>query len=421
MARTSIRQIARALALTVGLPVGLPVLLLLSLLWLPAQAQGNLALVKVADELAAPVFITHAGDGSGRLFIVEQGGTIRILRNGAVLPTPFLDISDRVAFDGEAGLLSIAFPPNYAEDGYFFVYYNHDGELAGPEPIDAGNNGGYDIVVARFRVSDNPDVADPDSEQRILIRSKPYKNHNGGMMTFGPDGYLYLGLGDGGSSGDPQNQAQNLGTWLGKILRIEVGPTGTYTVPAGNPFVDTANAKPEIWHYGLRNPWRWSFDRATDDLWIADVGQGAFEEIDFAAAGQSGLNFGWRCKEGFAEFNDNPPCVGSLTDPIAVYGRSLGRSVTGGYVYRGDASPTLQGHYVYADFASGRIWSLRNVNGEWSEPAQELDTELAISSFGEDEGGELYVVDYGGSIYRLIGAAFEATDFLYLPVATTPE
>lgn len=387
----------------------------------PALAQGNIELAPVAGGLNAPVLITHAGDGSGRLFIVEQGGVIRILQGGQVLPAPFLDISDRVAFDGEAGLLSVAFPPDFAKAGYFFVYYNHDGELAGPEPSDGGNNAGYDIVVARFRVSADPNVADLGSEERILIRSKPYKNHNGGMMAFGPDGYLYLGLGDGGSGGDPQNQAQNLGSLLGKLLRIEVGATGTYTVPAGNPLVGNRAARPEIWHYGLRNPWRWSFDRGTGDLWIADVGQGAFEEIDFAARGAGGLNFGWRCKEGFVDFNLAPPCSGTLTAPVAVYGRTLGRSVTGGYVYRGEAFPLLQGTYFYADFISGRLWSLRNVNGQWSEPAQELDTELAISSFGEDEAGELYVADYGGEIYRLAAPGAVARAWLYLPWAAVGE
>lgn len=383
--------------------------------WLPAQAQGGFELTPVASGLNAPVLITHAGDGSGRLFVVEQGGAIRILQNGQLLPTPFLDISDRVAFDGEAGLLSVAFPPDFAAAGYFFVYYNHDGELAGPERIDAGNNAGYDIVVARFRVGADPNVADPASEERILIRSKPYKNHNGGMMAFGPDGYLYIGLGDGGSGGDPQNQAQNLTTLLGKVLRIAVGSTGAYSVPDDNPFVSTPGARGEIWHYGLRNPWRWSFDRQNGDLWIADVGQGAFEEINAAGAGIGGLNFGWRCKEGFADYNLTPPCSGTLTAPLAVYGRTLGRSVTGGYVYRGKAIPSLQGTYFYADFISGRIWSLRNVNGQWSEPAQEMDTELAISSFGEDQAGELYVLDYGGSVHRLSSTLPSLSDRLYLP------
>lgn len=397
----------------------LPCLLLLGLLpaWLPLQADNGLALVEVASGLDTPVYVTDAGDGSGRLFVVEKAGLIRIFKDGALLAAPFLDIRDRVADDGEAGLLSVAFPPDFAQSGVFYVYYNHDGELVGPQPIDDGRNAGYDTVIARFRIGSDPNRADAAGEERILVRSQPYINHNGGLIKFGPDGYLYIGLGDGGDGGDPQNQAQNLNTLLGKMLRIQVASTGTYTIPAGNPYLGNAAALPEIWHFGLRNPWRWSFDRTTGDLWIADVGQGGFEEIDFAAAGTGGLNYGWRCKEGFADYNLTPPCNGALTAPVAVYGRTLGRSVTGGYVYRGSAFPALQGYYFYGDYVSGRIWSLRDVNGQWSEPAQELDTELSIASFGEDEAGELYVVDIGGSLYRLTSSAVRLPDRLYLPWA----
>jgi glucose/arabinose dehydrogenase len=382
--------------------------------WLPARAANNLELVKIVDGLTSPVFVTHAGDGSGRLFVVEKGGVIRIVKNGQLLATPFLDISARVADDGEAGMLSMAFPPDYAEAGYFFVYYNHKEEVAAPEPIDQGNNAGHDTVVARFRVTTNPDVANP-AEERILVRSQPYVNHNGGLIAFGPDGKFYIGLGDGGSGGDPQNQAQSTNTILGKLLRIEVGATGTYTSPNDNPFAATAGAKAEIWHYGLRNPWRWSFDRATRDLLIADVGQGKFEEIDYAPADQSGLNFGWRCKEANSIFNNDPPCTGTLTDPVAAYGRDVGQSVTGGYVYRGLAYPTLQGTYFYADFVSGRIWSITKDGSRWTAPVQELDTGYNIASFGEDEAGELYVVDLNGAIYQLTTTAPQLEDQLYFP------
>ncbi len=400
---------------TVLLALILPALLLLFIMWLPVKADSGLQLVKVVDGLSQPVYVTHAGDGSGRLFVVEQDGVIRIIKDGQLLPDAFLDIRDRVKNQGEAGLLSVAFPANYAQNGYFFVYYNHDGELAPPEPSDNGNNGGFDSVVARFRVTADPDRADAASEERILVRSQPYTNHNGGLIAFGADGYLYIGLGDGGSGGDPQNQAQNTSSLLGKLLRVQVGASGTYTVPSDNPFAGAAPAKGEIWHYGLRNPWRWSFDRATGDLLIGDVGQNAFEEVDYAAAGQSGLNFGWRCKEGFADYNTKPACTGTLTDPITAYGRTLGQAVTGGYVYRGPAYPALNGVYFYADYSTGRIWSMVRQGGRWSAPSEELDTSYLISSFGEDEAGELYVVDLNGAVYRLTTVLTNLNERLYLP------
>ena len=398
-----------------ALPLALLALASLLTSWLPARAANDLELVKLVDGLTSPVFVTSAGDGSGRLFVVEKGGTIRIVKDGQLLATPFLDISARVADDGEAGMLSVAFPPNYADD-YFFVYYNHKDDIAAPEPTDQGHNEGHDTVVARFRVTADPNVADPASEERILERNQPYVNHNGGLIAFGPDGNLYIGLGDGGDGGDPQNQAQNLGTILGKVLRVAVGATGDYTIPDDNPFRTSAGAKPEIWHYGLRNPWRWSFDRATDDLLIADVGQNKFEEIDYAPAGAAGLNFGWRCKEANSVFNDNPPCTGTLTDPVASYGRTLGQSVTGGYVYRGEAYPTLLGTYFFADFVSGRIWSMTKNGTRWTAPVEELDTGYNISSFGEDEAGELYVVDFNGAVYQLTTTIGQGlSDQMYLP------
>lgn len=378
------------------------------------SAASGLTLTKVKDGFATPVFVTHAGDGSGRLFVVEKGGAIRILQDGNTLAAPFLDISDRVMNSGEAGLLGLAFPSDYETSGYFFVHYSHkDQNLAAPEPIDAGNNNGYDTVIARFRVTSDANVADKNSEERILIRNQPYTNHNGGMIGFGPDGALYIALGDGGSGGDPENQAQNKGTLLGKMLRITAGASGPYSIPADNPFRNTAGARPEIWDLGLRNPWRWSFDRANGDMIIGDVGQGAVEEVSFHGAGQpGGINFGWRCKEGAQDYDNTPPCTDTLTPPIAEYGRTAGNSITGGYVYRGAQHPTLQGAYFYGDFGSGRIWSMRKTGNGWTTPELELDTGHSIASFGEDEAGELYVVDIGGAVYRMTFAVTPAPDLV---------
>ena len=349
--------------------------------------------------------MTHAGDDSDRLFVVEKGGTVRILQDGASLPAPFLDITDRVGNYGEAGLLGLAFPPDYASTGYFYVSYNHRDPNLVPVPPGEPNDG-YDTVIARFQVTGDPNRADPASEARVLLRNQPYANHNGGLIAFGPDGYLYIGLGDGGSGGDPLNSGQRTDTILGKLLRIAVAATGAYTIPVDNPFVSTPNVPPEIWDLGLRNPWRWSFDRATGDLFIGDVGQNQYEEIDRHPAGQpGGLNFGWRCREGLHAYNDFPPCPGPLTDPIVEYDHSQGVSVTGGYVYRGAVAPQWHGRYFYGDFGSGRIWSIRATGSGWSTPVEEMDTTLNIASFGEDEAGEIYVVDLGGAIYRLVATA----------------
>jgi glucose/arabinose dehydrogenase len=385
----------------------------------PAAAVDHaITLVKVQEGFSTPVYVTSANDGSGRLFVVEKGGLIKIINNGTVLPTPFLDLTDRVGNTGEAGLLSIAFPKDYQTGGYFFVYYNHKSDIAKPEPIDDRHNDGKDTVVARFRVTSNPDIADRSSETRILVRNQPYTNHNGGLIAFGPDGYLYIGLGDGGSGGDPQNQAQSMTTVLGKLLRIAVGPTGTYTIPANNPFAGKPGVKGEIWDYGLRNPWRWSFDRLTGDLLIGDVGQNKYEEIDYAPRGATGgLNYGWRCMEGLHDYNNSPPCVGTLTPPVAEYDHSLGSAVTGGYIYRGMAANSLAGLYFYADSGSGRLWSLERTASGWSAPQLELDTGYSIVSFGEDEAGELYVVDIGGTIYRVAAASVAMPKKVFVPIA----
>ena len=353
---------------------------------------------QIASGLDHPVYITNAADGSNRLFVVEQRGRIRIVENGAVVATPFLDIASKVLYGGERGLLSVAFPPNYAEKGYFYVDYTRQPD---------GNT-----VIARYRITGDLDVADAASEEVLLTIYQPYSNHNGGQLAFGPgDGYLYVGMGDGGSSGDPLDNAQNTNTLLGKILRIDVESSiNPYLIPADNPYVNTSGYRGEIWALGVRNPWRFGFDRETRDLYIGDVGQNAWEEIDFEGADSpGGLNWGWRCKEGTHDYNFSGSCATlSLVEPVAEYSHSVGQSVTGGYVYRGVRYPALRGRYFYADYVRGLIWSVYETSENpvaWSTPELELDTALYISSFGEDEDGEVFVVDYyGGTIRRLADA-----------------
>ena len=326
-----------------------------------AREAGDLPpilLVSHIDGLDWPVHVTHAGDGSGRIFVVEQAGRVQIIRNGVLNEAPFLDISGRLSCCGERGLLSMAFPPGYSAKGHFYVNYTNR----------SGNT-----VVARFRVTADPDVADPDSEQIVLTVDQPYSNHNGGQLAFGPgDGYLYVGMGDGGSAGDPQNRAQNPSTLLGKLLRIDVeaGDPLSYTVPATNPFRDVPGYRDEIWALGLRNPWRFSFDTKTGDLYIGDVGQGGFEEIDYQpAASTGGENYGWRIMEASHCFN-SPDCDPSgLTLPVVEYPNPPGRcaSVTGGVVYRGVEYTGLEGVYVYGDYCSGRIWGLKKTVSGWQD------------------------------------------------------
>jgi len=343
------------------------------------------------------VYVTGAGDGSGRLFIVEQIGRIRIMKNGTLLPTPFLDIRSRVAFGGERGLLSVAFHPEFKSNGAFVVDYTRSSST----PSEVG-----DTVIARFTVSTpGSDVANPSSGQSLLVVNQPQPNHNGGLVKFGPDGLLYIGMGDGGSSGDagpghaPQGNGQSLATLLGKILRIRVGATGTFTIPSGNPNLG-AGARREIWAYGLRNPWRFSFDRATGDLYIGDVGQNAWEEVDHQPANfAGGANYGWPVWEATHRYRD-VPARGGDTMPIAEYSHAGGQcSVTGGYVYRGARIPALSGFYVFGDNCAGRIWTLVKFGGRWRLALMQ-DTSLQISSFGEDDSGELDITELGGAIYR---------------------
>lgn len=357
----------------------------------PATAIG---LELVVEGLASPLFAGHAGDGSRRLFVLEQDGRVRVVRDGRLVQAAYLDISDRVGAGGERGLLGIAFAPSFATDGRLFVDYTD-------------RNG--DTVVSEFRAPDPAaDHADPGSERVLLRIHQPFANHNGGALATGPDGLLWIATGDGGSGGDPLGNGQRLDTFLGKLLRIDPRPAqgAPYGIPSDNPFVGRADARSEIWAYGLRNPWRFSFDRATDDLWIADVGQGALEEVDRWPAGSpAGPNFGWRLMEASACFDPAEGCdAAGLVLPVAAYGHDLGCSITGGYVYRGAAVPGLAGTYLFADYCSGTIWGLAAAD-ERPTPRVLIESGLSVASFGEDEAGELCIVDLaGGRLFRVVEA-----------------
>lgn len=370
----------------------------LVLFWMPvvlftatvcSRAQNPGTLTPFADGFSSPVTITHAGDN--RLFVVNQPGSIVIVDStGHLNAEPFLDIIDKVTFEGEQGLLGLAFHPDYKNNGYFFVNY-----------IGAGDS----THISRFTMlSGNADKADPQSEMKILTLAQPYKNHNGGELAFGPDGYLYIGLGDGGSGGDPENRAQNRLEFLGKILRIDVDHGEPYTIPESNPFYAMDNARNEIWALGLRNPWRFSFDRKTGDLWIADVGQNEFEEINFQPAGSpGGENYGWRCYEGDEEFNqDECAQSDSFTFPVHTFPHGPECSVTGGFVYRGDSLSPYYGKYFFADYCSDRIWTLHKDTSGWVREDFGRFTGNGFSTFGEDSKGELYVAGHSnGIIYRI--------------------
>jgi glucose/arabinose dehydrogenase len=340
----------------------------------------------VANGLVRPTDLT--GDGFGRLLAVEQPGDIRVIQNGVLRDAPFLDITDRVGSAGdEQGLLGLALHPRYASNGYFYVNYT-----------DRNGN----TVIARFTADPAGASARADSEKILLRINQPYPNHNGGSMKFGPDGYLYMGLGDGGSGGDPQGNGQNTAVLLGKILRIDVDGGDPYAIPPGNPFVN-GGGRPEIWAYGLRNPWRISFDSLTSDLYIADVGQNTWEEVDFQPAGaKGGINYGWNYMEGNHPYQGEPPEGMALTLPVAEYQHPTGCSITGGMVYRGKSLPEFYGIYLYADFCSGKIWGLfRAPDGTWKNQLL-FDTSLSITSFGQDDQGELYLLDQGaGAVLKL--------------------
>ncbi len=369
------------------------------------MAAPPIALEPLVIGLDQPVGVVDAGDGSGRLFIPTLGGRIWIWDGDELLAEPFLDLADEVdCCSGERGLGGLAFHPDFAANGFFYVAYD------GPEET---------ARVSRFRVSADPDRADPGSELVLLRVPQPFPQHNLGQLAFGHDGYLYVGSGDGGSAGDPLDNGQDLGTLLGKILRLDVDGGVPYAVPPDNPFVDLAGAQPEIWAYGLRNPWRFSFDRRNGDLYIGDVGQDGWEEIDFQpAASRGGENYGWRLMEGPVCFEPASGCNdGSLSLPILEYphfARSVDlgcRSVTGGFRYRGPATATLPRFYLFGDFCTGQIWGARrNSAGGWIANLL-LDSDRLLVSFGEDHRGRLYAVDFLGGVYRIVGRGTFASDF----------
>lgn len=341
------------------------------------------ALVKY--QFSKPIFLTASPDDTNRLFGVEQDGRILIVKEDTVLPTPFLDIGEKLSTGGERGLLGLAFHPRFFENGRLFVNYTRKEDRA--------------TVIAEYHVSSKNPNQTAQEETILLIIPQPYGNHNGGMIAFGPDHYLYIGMGDGGSGGDPDNYAQNTNELLGKFLRIDVDQPRPYGIPSDNPLVE-GRGQPEIFAWGLRNPWRFSFDRETGDLWAGDVGQNKWEEIDVI---QKGKNYGWRFLEGTHCFNPGSQCRkgNNFVDPVTEYAHSSGRcSVTGGYVYRGTRIAALQGTYVFGDFCSGEIWGFQE-----GKTQRLLATDLQIASFGEDRDGELYVVGYGGEIVQIISNA----------------
>ena len=350
---------------------------------------GAYSWITVVSDLRAPVGLSYPKDGSNRLFIIEQQGRILYWNRNSYLAALYLDITDRVGSGGsEQGLLGLAFHPQYEENGFFYVNYtDHQGET----------------VISRFNVSvEDPARADPTSELNLLRVPQPFRNHNGGMLAFGLDGYLYIGLGDGGSAGDPHGNGQSLTSLLGKVLRIDVDGANPYSLPGDNPFAQ-GGGKSEIWAYGLRNPWRFSFDRLTGDLYLGDVGQNQWEEINYLPFDSpAGANFGWNYFEGSYHYAGTPPTDASMISPVAEYGHDQGCSVTGGVVYRGEQLVEWQGVYIYGDYCSGLVWGLvRDSEHNWlSEPL--FDGMGLISSFGEDEAGEVYLVDHGGRILQLV-------------------
>ena len=354
----------------------------------------RLRLERVADGLDDPIGLTSAGDGSGRLFVNERSGVVRVIaRDGRLQDRAFVDLSDRIDAGGERGLLGLAFHPNFATNRRLFVHYSRAGDGA--------------TVVSELTAAADLKTADPRSERVLFTIPDPFVNHNGGQLAFGPDGYLYIGLGDGGGAGDPLQNAQNPNVLLGKILRIDVDRTGggQYGIPANNPFapdgVRPGGGRAEIWALGLRNPWRFSFDPDGGDLYIGDVGQGSWEEIDRQPADSAGgENYGWNVMEGRHCFGGDCDQTGYVK-PIAEYGHDQGCSVTGGYVYRGDAQAELQGVYVFGDFCSGIIFTLQVDEGT-VDPKPVLESGLGVSSFGTDEAGEIYLVDIGGAIYHVL-------------------
>jgi glucose/arabinose dehydrogenase len=364
----------------------------------PPPPTLQVELISVASGLTNPLDIQQAGDGSGRLFVVEQGGRIQIIQNGSVLGTPYLDISNLIVSGGETGLLGLAFHPSFSTNGCFYVNYTT-----------TRLTGSLQTVIAEYRAAPaSSNTVSVGTEQQLFTVDQPEANHNGGGLAFGNDGFLYIGLGDGGGAGDQHGtigNAQDLTTRLGKMLRISVTCNGTFTVPADNPFVTNAAAAKEIWLYGLRNPFRFSVDHNTGNLWIGDVGQDSFEEVDLVTPMQGGSNMGWRCKEGTHNFNFTANCqTATFLDPILDYDHSQGDdTVIGGYVYHGTSMTALTGNYIFGDFISGRIWSLtQNAQGQWVRTFLANSGPGNLAGFGQDAAGELYAAQYAsGNVARL--------------------
>lgn len=364
--------------------------------------KGPVKLEKVAGGFSFPTYVTSEPQDAGRLYVTEQNsGRVHLIVDGERLAEPFLDVSGNLQASGfEEGLLGLAFHPAFAVNGYFYVNYTAPAQ-----------EGRAKTVVERYEVSEDPNRADPSSRRVILEIPQPDRIHNGGMMAFGPDGYLYIATGDGGPGNDPDNQAQSLDSLLGKILRIDVDGGDPYAIPPDNPFADEPGARPEIWAYGLRNPWRFSFDRLTGDMYIGDVGERAREEINFEPFNSpGGLNYGWRVREGDICRPGQDICdLPGATEPIYVYEKLLTASVTGGYVYRGSAIPEIEGLYFFGDYSNGQIWSFRYDGQEvsdfrnWSRALRPPVVLPLYASFGEDADGELYVIDWlSGAIYKFI-------------------
>ena len=358
----------------------------------PGPGPGDSAALQlITAGLSSPVFVTAPTGDTARLFVVEQGGTIRVLRHDSLLGTPFLDVSGHIAAGGERGLLSVAFHPQYDQNGQFYVYFTNP-------------NG--DIRVVRYLVSADANIADSTSGDTILkVFHETYDNHNGGLLVFGPDGKLYAGLGDGGSGGDPSGNGQNLDTLLAKILRIDVDAGTPYAIPGDNPFVGHAGQRGEIWLYGLRNPWRFSFDRTTGDLYIGDVGQDLWEEVDVLPTGSpGGENYGWNIMEAKHCYGASTCNMSGLVLPVIEYSHSEGCAVIGGYVYRGSRVAALSGLYLYGDLCNGWVRSFRYAGGAATEARAwpSLSVTGQFSSFGEDARGELYITTISGNLYRIV-------------------